>query len=99
MLELPHSVHLTWVVDIDVQKAQRVAAEVGCRWSTSLDEVLEAVDAATRQAVAMILIVGTTWALHYGCPVAQWSHFSLFVWWPPHKIWSTSESVPCCQRH
>ncbi|CAJ1403800.1 unnamed protein product [Effrenium voratum] len=45
MLELPHSVHLTWVVDIDVQKAQRVAAEVGCRWSTSLDEVLEAVDA------------------------------------------------------
>ena len=45
VLQLPHMVQLSWVVDIDESKAQRIAAEQGCRWSTELGEALGDVDA------------------------------------------------------
>eukprot|EP00439_Symbiodinium_sp_Y106_P016526 s4054_g2.t1 len=45
MVQLPHMVELKWVVDIDEEKAQRIAAEQGCRWSTKLGETLADVDA------------------------------------------------------
>lgn len=49
ILQLPGSVFLAWVVDVDTAKAQLIAAERGCRWSTDLDEALlpgpDAVDA------------------------------------------------------
>ncbi|CAE7576025.1 iolG [Symbiodinium sp. CCMP2592] len=45
VVQLPHTVQLSWVVDIDESKAQRIAAEHGCRWSTDLGEALADVDA------------------------------------------------------
>ena len=45
VVQLPHMVQLSWVVDIDERKAQRIAAEHGCRWSTDLGDALADVDA------------------------------------------------------
>ena len=44
VVQLPHVVQLSWVVDIDEEKARRIAAEQGCRWSTELGEALDDVD-------------------------------------------------------
>ena len=35
-----HMVQLAWVVDIDEEKAQRIAKEQGCRWSTQVGVVI-----------------------------------------------------------
>ena len=32
---------LAWVVDIDEEKAQRIAKEQGCRWSTQVGGVIK----------------------------------------------------------
>eukprot|EP00438_Fugacium_kawagutii_P014785 Skav228774 [mRNA] locus=scaffold589:557855:559690:- [translate_table: standard] len=49
VLQIPGSVRLAWVIDVDTQKAQRIASERGCKWSSSLDDALlpgpESVDA------------------------------------------------------
>ncbi|CAE7447636.1 miox [Symbiodinium pilosum] len=37
---LPHAVQLSWVVDVDTEKAKRIAEEKGCRWSSDLDAAL-----------------------------------------------------------
>jgi len=45
MVQLPNVVRLAWVVDVDEEKARRIAAEQACRWSTKLSDALEDVDA------------------------------------------------------
>ena len=50
--DLPQAVKLTWVIDVDKEKAQRIAAERGCNWSDQLDEALKGPDAVDAVVIA-----------------------------------------------
>ena len=50
--DLPQAVKLTWVIDVDKEKAQRIAAERGCNWSDHLDEALKGPDAVDAVVIA-----------------------------------------------
>ncbi|CAK9117779.1 unnamed protein product [Durusdinium trenchii] len=52
ILQLAGSVSLAWVIDVDAVKAERIAAERGCHWSTDLDEALQGPDAVDAVIVA-----------------------------------------------
>ncbi|CAL1168762.1 unnamed protein product [Cladocopium goreaui] len=52
VLQLPGSVRLAWVIDVDTEKAQRIAAEKGCNWSRRLDDALEGPDAVDAVVIA-----------------------------------------------
>ena len=52
VLQLPGSVRLAWVIDVDAEKAKRIAAEKGCKWSNRLDEALEGPDAVDAVVIA-----------------------------------------------
>ena len=52
VLQLPGSVRLAWVIDVDTEKAKRIAAEKGCNWSNRLDEALEGPDAVDAVVIA-----------------------------------------------
>mmetsp|Transcript_44184 Transcript_44184/g.70209 ORF Transcript_44184/g.70209 Transcript_44184/m.70209 type:complete len:614 (+) Transcript_44184:95-1936(+) len=52
VLQLPGSVRLAWVIDVDTEKAQRIAAEKGCNWSSRLDDALEGPNAVDAVVIA-----------------------------------------------
>ncbi|CAK9100632.1 unnamed protein product [Durusdinium trenchii] len=52
VLQLPGIVRLAWVIDIDTEKAKRIATEKGCRWSSSLDAALAGPDAVDAVIIA-----------------------------------------------
>ena len=52
IIDMPGSVRLAWVIDVDTEKAKRIAAEKGCKWSNRLDEALEGPDAVDAVVIA-----------------------------------------------
>jgi myo-inositol 2-dehydrogenase/D-chiro-inositol 1-dehydrogenase len=54
---LPEVASLEWVVDVDEPRAERIAADMGCKWSTSLATAL------ADPAVDIVIIASTTDAL------------------------------------
>jgi myo-inositol 2-dehydrogenase/D-chiro-inositol 1-dehydrogenase len=55
---LSGSVSLSWVVDTDVCKAQRIAKDMGCKWASSLTEPL-------RDPNVHIAIIASTTDTHF----------------------------------
>eukprot|EP00928_Gymnodinium_smaydae_P050165 TRINITY_DN33760_c0_g1_i1.p1 TRINITY_DN33760_c0_g1~~TRINITY_DN33760_c0_g1_i1.p1 ORF type:complete len:416 (+),score=99.18 TRINITY_DN33760_c0_g1_i1:79-1248(+) len=51
---LPEVTTLRWVIDVNESVAKRIAGEMGCRWSTSLDDALKDPEAD------MVIIASTT---------------------------------------
>ena len=54
IIDMPGSVRLAWVIDVDTEKAKRIAAEKGCKWSNRLDEALEGPDAVDAVVIASV---------------------------------------------